>query len=486
MITPSIEEFYEYSAKAKIIPVVCKLNADTFTPISIFQKFGMEPNSFMLESVEGGERWGRYSLMGRDPLLYFESKKEETAFTVNGRRQELAGNPMERIREICKEFESGRFPYVDHFYCGLLGYFGYDFVRYCEKLPDHLPDELNLPDCRLMAPREVIVFDHLRSEMTIIVNALAEEGSAGYAHAVERVGAIMAEIMEPAPQKTIRGGYGELHFESRTPKADYCRSIEKSKQYIKDGDIFQVVISQRFTSDFHGDTLAVYRALRSVNPSPYLFYLNYPDCSIIGASPEMLVRLQNGKVENCPIAGTRPRGATPEEDLALEQSLLADEKEKSEHYMLVDLGRNDVGKVSKFGTVQVKNLAHIERFSHVMHIVTNLEGIKREDAGAVDVLASILPAGTLSGAPKVRAMEIIEELEPVRRGVYGGAIGYLGFDGDMDTCIAIRTAVIKDGKIHVQAGGGIVADSEPEKEYQETVNKSRALFTALEKAGGIR
>lgn len=486
LIMPSMAEFVALSAKAKVIPVVCRLNADTVTPISIFQKFGMHPDSFMLESVEGGERWGRYSLMGRIPLMYFESRKNEVSFTVAGEKQEISGNPMACIRRISQEFASGKFPYIDHFYCGLLGYFGYDFVRYCEKLPDQLPDELGLPDCRLMAPKEVIVFDHLRSEIAIIVNVLASEGDAGYAHAVERVGAIMAEIMAETPPAPAAVSPNTLEFISRTEKTDYCRSIAAAKEYIKNGDIFQVVISQRFTSPFAGNTLAVYRALRSVNPSPYLFYLHYTDSCIIGASPEMLVRLQNGQVENCPIAGTRPRGATPEEDAAMEASLLADEKEKSEHYMLVDLGRNDVGKVCDFGTVLVKNPAHIERFSHVMHLVTNIEGRKREDMEAVDVLASILPAGTLSGAPKVRAMEIIEELEPVRRGVYGGAIGYIGFDGDMDTCIAIRTAVVKDGKIHVQAGGGIVADSQAEKEYQETVNKSKALFQALQKAGGIR
>jgi anthranilate synthase component 1 len=489
MIYPSYDDFAALTRTARVIPVIQHINADLYTPISIFQKFGCRPHSFLLESVVGGDRWARYSIMGRMPILSFSIAAGITTYQKLGQDYPadlLGDSPISQLRELVLQCQSEPFTYIDHFYCGLLGYFGYDFVRYCEILPDANPDTIGLPDCHLTAPGEVIVFDHVKNEITVIVNVFSEGGVDGYAQATKRLGEIIAEIEQPVTSGLARIHPESLVFAPQTPKDVFCENVDKARAYIRDGDIFQVVLSQRFSADYRGDPLPVYRALRVVNPSPYMFCLQLEDSAIVGSSPEMLVRVTNGRIETCPIAGTSPRGQNDAEDQIFADELLADEKEISEHYMLVDLSRNDVGKVSSFGTVEVHNMGHIEKYSHVMHIVTNVEGTLRPGQSTVDVLASLLPAGTLSGAPKVRAMEIIDELEPLRRGVYGGAIGYLGFDGNMDTCIAIRTAVIRDGKIHIQAGAGIVADSNPEKEYLESVNKAKALFTALEKAGGMR
>ena len=489
MIYPSYEEYLELAQTARIVPIVQKINGDIFTPISVFQKFGCRPHSFLLESVVGGERWARYSIMGRNPILRFTVGQGKTLFVKNGSEYpaELLGRtPVEQLAALTREYESPKFPYLDHFYCGLLGYFAYDFIRYIEDLPDNNPDTIGLPDLDLSAPGEVIVFDHLKNELSVIVNIFSDSGSGEYARAASKIGAIIDEIQAGGAPKLASVHPESLQFVSQTDKDIFCQSVEKAKAYIRDGDIFQVVLSQRFTADYRGDALPVYRALRKVNPSPYMFCILLEDAAVVGSSPEMLVRVTQGKIETCPIAGTRPRGYNDAQDKILEEELLKDEKEISEHYMLVDLARNDVGKVSAIGTVLAKNIGHVEKYSHVMHIVTNVEGALRPGLSTVDVLSSLLPAGTLSGAPKVRAMEIIDELEPLRRGVYGGAVGYLGFDGNMDTCIAIRSAVIRKGKIHVQAGAGIVADSVPETEYLESMNKAGALFSALENAGGMR
>lgn len=489
MIYPAFDEFNLLTKQVRIIPVVQRIQADLFTPISVFRKFGCRPKSFLLESVVNGERWARYSIMGRNPLIEYTASRGKTSCTISGRPYpvELLGdNPIRQLHELLERSQSGKFPHIDHFYCGLLGYFGYDFIRYSEDLPDNNPDPLGMDDCSLMAPGEVIVFDHLKNEAAVIVNVFTEGGADAYTRAVSRIGEIIAEIEAPFFPQPATVHPDDLRFTSHTRHSDFCASVEKAKEYIRDGDIFQVVLSQRFSSDYYGDPLPVYRALRTVNPSPYMFFIQLENTAVIGSSPEMLVRVTDGLIENCPIAGTRPRGKSAAEDDNLEAELLRDEKEISEHYMLVDLARNDVGKVSEIGTVEAKNIGHVEKYSHVMHIVTNVEGTLRKGLSGVDVLSSILPAGTLSGAPKIRAMEIIDELEPLRRGLYGGAVGYLGFDGNMDTCIAIRTAILHDRKIHVQAGAGIVADSEPEKEYEESMNKARALFTALEKSGGMR
>lgn len=489
LIEPSYSQFSSLLQERRIIPIVQHIPADLFTPISVFRRFATGPKSFLLESVVNGQRWSRYSIMGTDPMIEYTVKRGVATYRVGSQNyppENLGGQPIEHLKSILARSVSGRFDYIDHFYCGLIGYFGYDFVRYSENLPDNNPDNIDMPDCHLMAPEQVIVFDHLKNEAAVIVNVFSEEGADGYTKAVSKIANIIARIHDTSPIRPARVHPTELNFQSHTGHDRYCESVERAKDYIRDGDIFQVVLSQRFSSDYFGEALPVYRALRTVNPSPYMFYFHLEDASIVGSSPEMLVRINDGVIETCPIAGTRPRGKTAEEDQAFEEELLCDEKEISEHYMLVDLARNDVGKVAEIGTVEAKNIGHVEKYSHVMHIVTNVFGKLREPFSPVDVLSSLLPAGTLSGAPKIRAMEIIDELEPLRRGLYGGAVGYFGFDGDMDTCITIRTALIRDRKIHVQAGAGIVADSDPEKEYEESMNKARALFAALEKSGGMR
>lgn len=486
---PSFDEFSILSRRVGIIPVVQRIPADLLTPISVFRIFGRDTKSFLLESVVNGERWARYSIMGRKPFLEYSAGRGETRCFLNGKSfpvDVLGDTPVEQIRELTARYHSGHFSYIDHFYCGLLGYWSYDFVRFTEKFPDDNPDPLGMPDCSLMAPSEVIVFDHLKNEAAVIVNVLTGGGADGYTEAVHRIGKIISEIEHPEPIPPAVVHPDDLDFISHTKKTDYCSAVTKAREYIRNGDVFQVVLSQRFSADYFGDPLPVYRALRTVNPSPYMFCIRLEDAAVIGSSPEMLVRVTNRRIETCPIAGTRPRGKTAEEDERLARELLLDEKETSEHNMLVDLARNDIGRVSQIGTVKATDICHVEKYSHVMHIVTNVEGRLRDGFSGIDVLASILPAGTLSGAPKIRAMEIIDELEPLRRGLYGGAIGYLGFDGNLDTCITIRTAVLKDKKIHVQAGAGIVADSDPETEYRESLNKAGALFSAIEKSGGLR
>lgn len=489
MIHPSYDEFVRLSQSAGIVPVVQRIPADLFTPISVFRVFGCTDKCFLLESVVNGERWARYSIMGRNPFLEYSAAPDQTTCLLNGKAfppDVLGDTPIEQIRELCARYHSGRFSHIDHFYCGLLGYWGYDFVRFSETLPDNDPDLLGMPDCSLMAPSEVIVFDHLKNEAAVIVNVLSDSGADAYTGAVQRIGEIIREIEHPKPIPPAAVHPDDLDFISHTKRKDFCKSVSRAKEYIRDGDIFQVVLSQRFTADYLGDALPVYRALRTVNPSPYMFYIRMEHASVIGSSPEMLVRVTDGRIETCPIAGTRPRGKTSEEDDLLEKELLSDEKETSEHNMLVDLARNDIGRVAQIGSVRATDICHVEKYSHVMHLVTNVEGVLREGLAGIDVLASILPAGTLSGAPKIRAMEIIDELEPLRRGLYGGAIGYLGFDGNLDTCITIRTAIIRDRKIHIQAGAGIVADSDPQTEYIESMNKAGALFSAIDKTGGLR
>jgi len=489
VIYPSFDEFIRLSKNAGVVPVLQKIPADLMTPISVYRTFGRSPKSFLLESVVNGERWARYSIMGRNPFIEYSADAAGTRCLLKGKSYptDLLGHtPIEQIRALSARYYSGRFTYLDHFYCGLLGYFSYDFVRFSEKLPDTNPDLEAMPDCMLMAPSEVIVFDHLKNEASVICNILSDDGADAYTKAVSRIGEIIAEIENPerVPPAVIHPY--DLDFISHTKKSDFCDSVTKAKEYIRDGDIFQVVLSQRFSAEYFGDPLPVYRALRTVNPSPYMFCIRLPDAAVIGSSPEMLVRVTDGRIETCPIAGTRPRGHSDAEDVRLARELLLDEKETSEHNMLVDLARNDIGRVSRIGSVRATDIAHVEKYSHVMHIVTNVEGILRDGLSGIDVLSSILPAGTLSGAPKIRAMEIIDELEPLRRGLYGGAIGYLGFDGNLDACITIRTAVIRNQEIHIQAGAGIVADSDPETEYRESMNKAGALFAAIEKSGGLR
>ncbi len=488
MIYPKKDVFKKLAETANVIPVTKEIYSDTKTPIGIFIHFAAQENCFLLESIEGGEKWGRYSFIGRNPYMTFSSS--ENTVTIEDENGKLVknGNPFEELKKLLDNFKYAKIEGLPRFTGGAVGYFGYDMVRHIEELPDTPPDDINLPDSYLMFCDEIIAYDHLKQKVIVIVNARITDGALNaYDSAVGRIEQICADLeKEPVrtPEKNITDNI-EIEVQSNFTKSDYCDAVRKAKQYIKDGDIFQVVLSQRFAIETNAQPFDVYRVLRTLNPSPYLYYLRLPDTVIVGSSPELLVRVEEDVVETCPIAGTRPRGKTPEEDELLAKDLLDDEKELAEHTMLVDLSRNDIGRISQFGSVKVENPMHIEKYSHVMHIVSNVKGKRTADNDAFDVLGAVLPAGTLSGAPKVRAMQIIDEFEPVKRGIYGGSIGYIGFDGNIDMCITIRTMVFHEGKAYIQAGAGIVADSIPEKEYEETQDKAKALIKALEKAGDI-
>lgn len=493
MFYPTMDEVGILAKNHNIIPVSMEVYADMETPISLFKRFEESSYCFLLESVEGGEKWARYSIIGKNPFLVVKSFRNKTIIEErNGTKKEVGGNPVQIMQELMEKFKGANLPNLPRFNGGAVGYFGYDLIRCYENLPNMPKDDLELPESHFMFTDEVLVYDHLKQKIHIIVNLhVGGNIERAYRSAVDRIKTIHREIID-TKWKTAdnfisnynkRSGKSEIT--GNVSKEFFCQNVLKAKEYIRDGDIFQVVLSQRLCVRTDENPFNIYRCLRLINPSPYMYYLKFGDYRIIGSSPEMLVRVENKIVETCPIAGTRKRGNTREEDEALEKELLSDEKELAEHTMLVDLGRNDIGRVSKHGTVMVKNLMHIERYSHVMHVVTNVQGEIREDKTPFDALMSILPAGTLSGAPKVRAMEIIDELETVKRGPYGGAIGYLSFNGNLDSCITIRTMILKDGRAYVQAGAGIVADSVPEKEYEECFNKAKALLKAIEEAGEI-
>ena len=494
MFYPALDQVKSLADEYNLIPITMEVYADMETPISLFKRFEESKYCFLLESVEGGEKWARYSFIGKNPFMIVKSVNGLTVVEErSGNTTTKDGNPIEIIKELMNKYKAASLPEMPRFNGGAVGFFGYDLIRYYENLPDMPEDDLNLPECHFMFADEVIVFDHLKQKIHIIAN-LHVEGNIerSYNSTINKIKDIYKEIL--ASRWRVADNFKpdfnkkktEFAFSCNISKETFCKNVLKAKEYIRDGDIFQVVLSQRLCVETEQDPFNIYRVLRIINPSPYMYYLKFLDYRLVGSSPEMLVRLEDGVVETCPIAGTRKRGSNSQEDEELENDLLADEKEKAEHMMLVDLGRNDVGKVSKFGKVLVKNLMHIEKYSHVMHMVTNVEGEIREDKTQFDALMSIMPAGTLSGAPKVRAMEIIDELETVKRGPYGGAIGYLSFNGNLDSCITIRTMILKDGKAYVQAGAGIVADSDPEKEYEETINKAKALLKALEEVGEIR
>ena len=469
------------------IPVVREVLADLDTPLSCYQKLADGAYSYLLESVRGGEKWGRYSIIGL-PC--------ETVLKISGHnaRIEKLGELIEEHHptdplKFVEEFQSRyRVPEIEGlplFNGGLVGYFAYDTIRYIEKslANSKLPDPIGTPDILLMVSDELVVFDNLRGSLFIIVHEDPSSGGS-FEKAQQRLDALENKLTTQllAPVKENYAVPNESDFVSGFKEPEHAKAVEKVKDYILDGDVMQVVISQRMEIDYEAPPLSLYRALRYLNPSPYMYFLNLGDFHIVGSSPEILARLENGEVSLRPIAGTRRRGKDEAEDLAMEKELLADPKEIAEHLMLIDLGRNDVGRVAKTGSVELTDKMIVERYSHVMHIVSNVKGEIKEGKTALDVLKASLPAGTLSGAPKVRAMEIIEELEPVKRGIYGGAVGYLSWHGNMDTAIAIRTAVIKDKKLYIQAGGGLVADSIPKLEWKETMNKGRAIFQAVEMA----
>lgn len=480
MIYPGYDNFWEQSRQFNLVPVYTECLADTETPITLFLKLAGEGPSCLLESVEGGRYLGRYSFIALDPLLTFRSAAGRGEVVYPGGRVERAdGPPLRVLANLMRAFKVPRVRDLPRFYGGAVGYVAYDAVRSLEDLPGTPRDELQLPDCVQFFPGTVVIFDHVRHTVTFVVNCPAggRDPAGAYHRAVGRLEEMRAALGRPLPGPGAFALGGEITVDLGDD--EFTRRVERALEYIRAGEIIQVVLSRRFAVDFTGDDFAVYRRLRSVNPSPYMYYLNLGDTRVIGSSPEMLVRVEDGRATTCPIAGTRPRGNNPEEDARLAGELLADEKERAEHLMLVDLGRNDLGRVCVPGSVKVPRFMEIEYFSHVMHIVSRVEGVLAPGTGALDALGACFPAGTVSGAPKVRAMEIIDELEPQRRGVYAGAVGYMGFNGNMDTAIAIRTLMIKGGRAYIQAGAGIVADSLPLRECEEIAGKARALFKTL-------
>ncbi len=485
--TEGLEELVERLGPI-VVPVTRRLSADLLTPVAAFLLLRRSSTyCFLLESVEGGEKVARYSFIGRNPYLTIRSVDDGVVVTREGSPPEHfeAGDIFDAVRQFANEFTEIRHPNLPRFTGGAVGYFGYDAVRRLESLPDLLEDDIGLPVATWCLYDTVVAFDHVKHQIVVISNMFLDTNSdveKERATAMERIEAVVQDLHFGSIDLPEPISMADVAMQSNFERTAFLEAVESAKTYIRDGDIFQVVVSQRFTKSFSGDDFNLYRALRQVNPSPYLFYLDYETYSIVGSSPELLVRVENGVAETLPIAGTRPRGATPEEDRAHETDLLADPKERAEHVMLVDLGRNDLSRVCEEGTVTVDAFAYVERFSHVMHIVSSVSGTLAKEFDAVDALKACFPAGTVSGAPKVRAMEIIESLEPNRRGVYAGAVGYLDFSGNLDTCIAIRTMVVHDGRVYVQAGAGIVADSDPEAEFDETRNKAMALDHAIQMA----
>ena len=479
-------EQFEQLAKGNYnrIPLMREVLADMDTPLSAYKKLADEPYSYLFESVHGGEKWGRYSIIGLGSSTILRVTDHQLSIEEDGEiiSDETVDDPLQAVELFQQQFRVPEIAEMPRFSGGLVGYFGYDCIRYIETHVDvsDKDDPLECPDILLMVSEQLVVFDNLSGKLHIIVHAKPKQSDA-YVKAQKQLDMLANKLtvaILDAPNKKTRH-VDEKDFVSGFTQEKFQQGVDKIKDYIVEGDAMQVVLSQRLSIPFNAPPINLYRALRCLNPSPYMFYLNLKDFHIVGSSPEILVRLEDNEVTVRPIAGTRPRGADAEEDLALEEELLNDPKELAEHLMLIDLGRNDTGRVAEIGSVKVTDKMIIERYSHVMHIVSNVVGTLREGLTAIDVFRATFPAGTVSGAPKIRAMEIIDELEPVKRGIYAGAVGYISWNGNMDTAIAIRTAVIKDDTLHIQAGAGIVADSVPENEWEETMNKGRAIFRAV-------
>ena len=481
-VTPSLVEYKGMAARHRVVPLAVRLVGDRETPLTVFEKLAGDDPGFLLESVEGGERWARWSFVGWDPAFILTSR--DGRCEVTGADLDLpVGDPLEVVEELHRRFSMPRMPDLPPLYSGMVGYLGYDCVRYVEYLPDRPPDDRGLPEMLWHFLGGLAAIDRFTQSITLMRNVYTGgDPESEYRRAVELLCSDAARLAAPlrydlrpvAPRLPPAPG-----FTSTFTRHEYEAAVMKARDYIWEGDAFQVLPSQRLTVPFSGDSFDIYRALRLINPSPYLFYLRSPEVEVVGSSPELMTRVRNGKVYSRPIAGTRPRGSTPDEDAALAEELLADPKERAEHVMLIDLARNDVGRVCEFGTVHVDDLMVIERYSHVMHIVSAVSGTLRPEVGPVDVLRATFPHGTVTGAPKVRAMEIIDELEPVARGPYAGAVGYIDFSGTMDTAICLRTVVVADGSAWVQAGGGVVADSHPGSEFEETMNKAAAPLVAI-------
>ncbi len=493
-LTPSRTDFRTLAQKGNLVPVYTEFIADYETPIGVFEKIDNGRRSFLLESAESADFVGRYSFLGSDPQLYFQSRERSILVEeADGARTEYTteSDPLAELARIMARYQFVPLPDLPPFTGGAVGYIGFDCVRFFEPTVGPAPpDELYVPDSIFFVTDTYIVFDHRLRRLKVVANALIEKGEADRAYdlAAEKIRKLVMKLEVPSHSRLMNTApvAQSLNPTSNTSREEFYEMVRRGKEHIVAGDIFQMVPSQRFRSGYTGAPLALYRALRFVNPSPYMFCLRFSEhFSLVGSSPEVHVRLLDGSVEIRPLAGTRQRGATPEEDQRLATELLADPKERAEHLMLVDLARNDLGRICEYGTVRVTDFMSIERYSHVMHIVSDVVGSLRPSLSAFDVMRATFPAGTVSGAPKVRAMQLINQLEKNRRGVYAGAIGYFGFDGNLDSCIALRTIVLKEGVAFVQAGGGLVADSTPEGEYDESVNKAMAMFRALERAQSI-
>jgi anthranilate synthase component 1 len=488
MLRPDFKDFLPLSRGATLVPVMRSVSADLLTPVSAFLAIAArEPHAFLLESVERGEHIGRYTFLGVRPYMRVSARGQDVRIQRGNRLERRKGNALQVVRELLRQHRPASLPDLPPFTAGAVGYLAYDAVRQMENVGEHAKDDLTLPDCELMFFDRVLVFDHLHHQINIIATAdvTRETPRVAYDRAVADIASLEKKLaggLSPVHWRKGRPLRAKLQVRTRTSHHRFVASVKQCQEYIRAGDIFQVVLSQRL--DFAPGVAAfdIYRALRTVNPSPYMYFLRLGDTHVVGSSPEMLVRVTGRKLEYRPIAGTHPRGNSEAEDQEMERAMLADEKERAEHVMLVDLGRNDLGRVSAYGSVKVRDLMFVERYSHVMHIVSALQGTLRQDLDALDALAACFPAGTLTGAPKVRAMQIIEELEPVRRGIYGGAVLYADFAGNLDSCIAIRTMLMKGKRAYLQAGAGIVADSDPQREHEECLNKARAVLRAVELA----
>ncbi len=489
-------EFDAYAASGYTrIPLVREVLADLDTPLSTYMKLAGGEYSYLFESVSGSEKASRYSIIGLSAKSLFRATGNQVEILQQGEVVESfhSDDPLVAVREYQKRFASPEIEGLPRFTGGLVGYFAYDVIRYIEPQlgENQHPDPLQSPDILLMVSDEVLIFDKLKGRLFIVINVDPGETTA-YESGMQRIETLVAQLDQPLShqahqshqQKVAASEVNEADFHSDFSKQGYMDAVERAREYIRAGDIMQVVLSQRMTIPYAAEPLDLYRALRTLNPSPYMYFMNLGDFQVVGSSPEILVQAESGKATVRPIAGTRPRGASEAEDVALEQDLMTDPKELAEHLMLVDLGRNDLGRIAEIGSVELTERMLVERYSHVMHIVSNVVCDIRDEFDAIDVLKATFPAGTVSGAPKIRAMEIIDELEPVKRGIYSGAVGYLGWNGNMDTAIAIRTSVIKDGMLNIQVGAGIVADSQPEMEWEETLNKGRATFRAVAMAAG--
>jgi anthranilate synthase component 1 len=485
-LNPSFEEFCQLAKRGNIVPLFAELIADAETPVSAFKKLCRSGYSFLFESTEKNDVSGRFSFIGTEPRVVIQSYGREIRVVERGeeRRFQTTTDPLDEVRKLLRHYRFVSRPELPRFSGGAVGFLGYDAVNFFEpKVPVAEKDELHLPDMLFLITGSVLIFDHRLRSLKIVANAFLGDGPPNevYAKAVESIDIIKNMLAQPSELPLVLTQTGQASLpRSNFGRENFESAVEQAKEYIRAGDVFQVVLSQRFESDFKGDPLDFYRCLRFINPSPYMFCLRFAeDFALVGSSPEMHVRLVGDTVEIRPIAGTRPRGANVTKDEANAAELLADPKERAEHIMLVDLARNDVGRIADFGTVRVTEFMNVERYSHVMHIVSNVAGRLRSDCDGFDLVKATFPAGTVSGAPKIRAMQIISELEKTRRGCYAGAVGYFGFDGNLDSCITLRSAVLKDGKAYFQAGAGIVADSDPHREYEETINKARAMMQAL-------